>query len=644
LFHKIIQKKGEGNMRKLAICLIVSVVLMSFAVAGIAGTAEKRRGPQNDKFLTQLIPGFLVKPHEAYEWHLYKDMGGPTYSGSPSWKSYMEFLEWKLEEYGVRDIQRNPFSYNRWYTSDWPDKSQWSLISNGVPINVASYSAYSGSTGDAGLTAELIYYNPASPPTAGQMAGKIVVFKTLPHPVNFWTLPVLQAITYALSYTFQDYEYTSNPETFGPIYTVAPNDVSINGDVWYQLNQTTGFNNILRANGAGGGIIVFDQSYDRLAGLYQFGVPTLGNVPTLFLDRVAGAQVIADAQATGRSATLRLVATVKNTETYQLFGYLPGRNYGTPEDEMILLTTHTEGPSISQENGAFGILGIIKYFSNIPQSERPRTLMIFLDNRHYMPGMETFWSAYNLPDDMLDPVVATIGTEHLGQLEYHETGVNRDIYEQTGRVETAFLWTRNNQTLIDMAIKAVIDNEWPRCQVKAIERPGIHNEHQGTWYGLGNAQRYNRPGFGTMGTQGAYWSTRPRIEAFDADLFYSQVATMAQLTGSLMLADKIEIDPVWGILRSSVAPQMTNPILRNVLSIGLADSHFVDPNQAATQRTTLLSQSDQIFAYVKERNYSSAKNVLDAMRLNIVNWVVAGTKKTSVLAAVDNAIAKLPTP
>jgi hypothetical protein len=643
LFHKIIQKKGEGKMRKLVICLIVSVVLMSFTSVGIAKNAAKRQGPKNDKFLTQINPGFMVKPHEAYQWHVLKDAGGPCFSGNASWMAFLAFLENKFEEYGVVDITKNAWNYNRWYTSDWPDNSKWSLISNGVPISVASYSAYSGSTVDAGITAELIYYNPALPPTAGQMAGKIVVFKTLPHPANFWTLPVPQAITYALSYTFQDYEYTSNPETFGPIYTVAPNDVSINGDVWYQLNQTTGFNNILRANGASGGIIVFDESYDRLSGLYQFGVPTLGNVPTLFLDRVAGTQVIADAQATGRSATLRLVAEVEDTETYQLFGYLPGRNYGTPDDEMILLTSHTDGAGISQENGAFGILGIIKYFSNIPQSERPRTLMIFLDNRHYMPGMETYWSAYNLPSEMLDSVVATVGTEHLGQLEYHETGVNLDIYEQTGRVETAFLWTRNNQTLIDMAIKAVIDNEWPRCQVKAIERPGIQNEHQGTWYGLGNAQRYNRPGFGTMGTQGAYWSTRPRIEAFDENLFYSEVATMAQLTGSLMLANKIEIDPVWGILRSSVAPQMTNPILRIVLPIGLADSHFLDPGQAASHRDTLMSQSDQIFAYVKARNYSSAKNVLDVMRLNVDNWLVPGAKETSVLAAVDNAIAKLPT-
>jgi hypothetical protein len=117
---------------------------------------------------------------------------------------------------------------------------------------------------------------------------------------------------------------------------------------------------------------------------------------------------------------------------------------------------------------------------------------------------------------------------------------------------------------------------------------------------------------------------------------------MVQLTGNLMIANKIEIDPVWGILRSSVAPQITNSLLRIVLPVGLADSDFVDPGQAATQRANLVAQSDQVFSYVKAGNYSSAKDVLDDMSSNINNWIVPGTKKTSVLTAVTNAINKLP--
>jgi hypothetical protein len=48
----------------------------------------------------------LLTPDEAHAWHLKKDTGGPTYSGSPSWVEYMTFIESKLRQYGAKDISR----------------------------------------------------------------------------------------------------------------------------------------------------------------------------------------------------------------------------------------------------------------------------------------------------------------------------------------------------------------------------------------------------------------------------------------------------------------------------------------------------------------------------------------------------------
>ncbi|MBI5894850.1 MAG: hypothetical protein HZB24_02150, partial [Desulfobacterales bacterium] len=449
------------------------------ALALLASCSNSSNSPSEDSSLTDINPQFMVTPDEVYEWHQTKDAGGGTYSGSPSWRAYLAFLEDRMQSYGVVGITRNAWRYNRWYTSDFPGNGDWTLTSDGDAIPVASYSAYSGSTGPEGIAAEMIYYDPASPPAPELLSGKIVVFRTSPHPDPPYSL------LYTLFYTFTDYEYTSNPETFGPLYEPVPIDENVNADVWYQLGQTFSFNleqtdylSILRESQAIGGLIVFDQSFDRLAGLYQFGVPTLHQCPTLFLDRNAGNQVVEDA-IQGRNATLKLTATVEEAETYQLIGYLPGRHYGTPEDEQILLVSHTDGPSISQDNGAFGLLGIVQYFSHIPQSQRPRTLFIFLDNRHYMPGMEAEfasqdWFAQHPEAD--DLIVASVATEHLGQLEYREIG---DVYEPTGRVESSFLWVRNNQLLIDLAIEAVQANGWPRVQVKCTERLGLHDGPQG---------------------------------------------------------------------------------------------------------------------------------------------------------------------
>ena len=48
---------------------------------------------------------------------------------------------------------------------------------------------------------------------------------------------------------------------------------------------------------AAGAVFVFDAWYDRLAGLYTFGVPANHQMPTLYVDRIAGRPLVADAKA-----------------------------------------------------------------------------------------------------------------------------------------------------------------------------------------------------------------------------------------------------------------------------------------------------------------------------------------------------------
>ncbi|NNJ99675.1 MAG: hypothetical protein HKP58_04615, partial [Desulfatitalea sp.] len=132
--------------------------------------------------LVNINPRYMMTPQEAYALHLNKDNNGPTYSGNPAWHKYMKLNEKLLKACGVADITKNAWRYDLWHTSEWPDNSGWSLVSDGRSVEVASYGAYSGSTGASGITAQMVYYNPFAPPSPAEMAGKIVLFKTLPHP------------------------------------------------------------------------------------------------------------------------------------------------------------------------------------------------------------------------------------------------------------------------------------------------------------------------------------------------------------------------------------------------------------------------------------------------------------------------------
>lgn len=508
-------------------------VLLKVAEAAQAGAGFNRH-------LTRINPGFMITPQEAHAWHLAKDsMGGPTIAGSPSWKNFLDIAERELRESGVVDMFRNPWTYARWFTTEWPDDSNWSLHVEGERIKVASYGCNSGQTPDAGVTGELVVYDERM--AAGALRGKIAIILK-PSARAFIERadaaggrgsagPAPSGGTVRTG----DYEYLSSVDSFpNPLVPRAEGGPL---SPFPQMGLGSAQRALTEA-GAAGALLVLGLSYDALAGTYTFGVPALHDMPTLYLDRDTAVNVVAAARA-GKRATLRLISETEESETYQLFGYLPGRNYGTADDEQILLITHTDGPSISQDNGAFGILGMVKYFSQIPQAERPRTLMVFLDCRHYMPGAERAFSQQDYAashPDVYERVVAAMGLEHLGQIQVAE-GDGRP-YHTTDKAELSTVWITNNQRLVDLAIDAVKDNALERVQVQCPGRPGLHGGGQGPWYGLGGiARRLGVPGASTMGSMTAYWSTKARIDYFDAEHFTNQVATMSQICGELMVAD-----------------------------------------------------------------------------------------------------------
>jgi hypothetical protein len=480
----------------------------------------------------------MITAGEARAWHVAKDsLGGPTFSGSPSWKSFLALAEKELRARGVVDIFRNAWTYERWFTSEWPDDSKWSLHLGGKKVPVASYGAYSGMTPEEGVTAPLAVYQQGMAP--GAMRGKIVVIPAgQREPAG--ERPASEAARPGAAYSAEralrgDYEYLSDASTFpNPL---APRSVGGRASPFGKM-AVGSFVRILQEGGALGMLFVIDLSYQALSGTYNFGVPKRYDTPTLLLDRSAGAQVLAAARQ-GKTATLRLIAQTEDAETYQLFGYLPGRNYGKPDDEQLMLITHTDGPSISQENGALGILGMVHYLSKIPQAERPRTLLIFLDNRHYMPGAELAFKEQDYASkhpEIYRRIVAAMGIEHLGQME-HLDEPGKPLHP-SGLVELSTVWISNNSRLVDLAIKCVKQNGLKRVQVQCPGRPGIHGGAQGPWYGLGGiARRLRVPGASTMGSMTAYWSTKARIDAFDANHFVTQVATMSQIAGELMVGD-----------------------------------------------------------------------------------------------------------
>ncbi len=502
-------EKSNISAFKFSLILLLFSGVMFFA--GNVLPAEKHINGKIDKSI-------LTSADELYRWNELKDSKGPALAGTESWRSFVAFLEEEFKKTGLVDIGKDKITFNGWFTSSDRKDNDWTLSVGQRAIPVASYWAFSGSTGESGITAPLVYYDDENPPES--IENKIVVFDTpsLPNP-----LPAM--------FKQPGFQYASGPDA-------VPDD-NFTTEQWYQVNYYArfgGFREIMTGGKAAGGLVISKMGPAMAEGVYTLPPPPfIFGVPSLFLDRKAG-EIVRDSAKKGKEATLKLLAKEKRSEIYFLSGFLPGKNYGKENDEIVLLLSHTDGPSISQENGALGILAVMKYFSHIPQNERQRTLLFVLDPQHYIPERHSVdW--FELHREASGRIVASFAIEHLGQIEYREKG---DDFLPTGKSEITQLFVQDNDILIQFAVDAVKDNDIPRTLIYCPSRKG-----QGRWNGMGDfAMKRNIPGYAISATMSAYWSLDSRIDKFDKELMYRQTAVAVQLTSALMNSKLENIAPL----------------------------------------------------------------------------------------------------
>jgi hypothetical protein len=168
---------------------ISSTVTLAFASATLVGAAlADTVAPA----ITRVDNAFMITPQIADDWNHYKALGGSTYAGSPGWQHYTDFLISSAQEFGLVDIDTVDIPYDHYIVNDWPDPATHTygsgvevekFVTDGTPVPVvASYGMTSGFTPAQGITAQMIYYDPANPPTAAQMNGKILVAAAAPYP------------------------------------------------------------------------------------------------------------------------------------------------------------------------------------------------------------------------------------------------------------------------------------------------------------------------------------------------------------------------------------------------------------------------------------------------------------------------------
>src|SRR5262245_49665036 len=181
------RKRAIGSSRrtflKTAAGVAAGTVLARESVFAQGARVNASAAGATNLALPKINQQFMITPKQALDWHVFKAECGPTYAGSVGWKRFVDLVVAKMPEFGAIDLDHVEIPYDHYIVDDWPDRRAHmhnsglaveKLVTDGVPVPVvASYGMTSGSTPRDGITAPMLFYDPAHPPEASQIAGKI---------------------------------------------------------------------------------------------------------------------------------------------------------------------------------------------------------------------------------------------------------------------------------------------------------------------------------------------------------------------------------------------------------------------------------------------------------------------------------------
>jgi hypothetical protein len=353
---------------------------------------------------------------------------GPKYTGNPAHSQFVEFLAGKLQSYGL-DVVRDHYTLPRWDAKRW-EITVHPVSGSAYRAPVTSYYPYSGQTSAAGVTGELVYLGTfdslglAPQRNSGRRRNQdapstqpVVLPKDVRGKIVFVECPV-----FAHPYREWFKVWGSNPSDLN-----FPE--SFRRTVWGTVGLLTEF----QKAGALGVILGWtDISDANAADQYcPFSRP-LQNIPGLWVGRETSKKLRSVADS-GAKATLVLEAeVVPDTPTDTLFATLPG----TTPDELIIINSHTDGPNATEENGGLGVIALAKYFTQIPKSDRKRSLVFVLTTGHfagpYVPSIRGFVAKH---PEIIKKTVAALTIEHLGARDWSDDVSLK--YKPTGEDELA---------------------------------------------------------------------------------------------------------------------------------------------------------------------------------------------------------------
>jgi hypothetical protein len=263
-------------------------------------------------------------------------------------------------------------------------------------------------------------------------------------------------------------------------------------------------------------------------------IPALwvGAEDTRYLKSVAGratATLRCDARLTPNARADSMIAVMKGAS-----------------DEVVYMTTHTDGPNEVNDNGALGLLAAATFMAR--QKNRRRTYVFSLPTGHYASGAirdavtgsgrpsgtggnMARWPQY------VDRAVAQVALEQMGAMEWADVGGK---WRPTGRpAPENWIPTPAVAQTVNRLFLAAAAGEDPK-----FSRSGLVESGQAPGEGGGLRTR-GIPGVGLMGSPHYFFRADPKgvIDKLSPEVMHNQVSIVAKL---LVLFDRLSPDQLKG--------------------------------------------------------------------------------------------------
>jgi len=344
---------------------------------------------------------------------------GSRRTGSPTHNKLIDHIQQELESLGLEvQSQTLKFDYDK-TSSLTPGR----LSIDSKEIHVSSAVPYSGHTPEDGVTSKLVtLISPTNQPDWSRAAGKIAV-------LNITNTPFDAAGTLPL--------WEGSP-AWGPADTGVPSTPA---------NAIVAGLEKAREAGVKGIVYCWENITDVLASrVYApFHNPWFG-IPAVF---VSGEDALAVRLASDSDAEATLTLTgelVPDTPTRSIWAVIPGTE--KPE-ESILLSTHTDGTNLVEENGHIAILSYAKTLAKSPP-KRTHILLFVTAHIHSAPFSNTKRSTTRWLLDHPEvwngtsPAVFATCVEHLGAVAWEEN-IQENTYQSTHKPHEDLLYVATKE-------------------------------------------------------------------------------------------------------------------------------------------------------------------------------------------------------